>query len=134
MDDIDYSWSLKKETEYPYHAAWVGPKDGKKTLMFNGWEVDGDKVNRKFYYYTPQTGPVFFDKPPPLKDKEIKLSMPSKVPRYAQLYVMDGKITGIQWRGTIYNTVQGMESWEQVISKNGNSCVVIPQGTTLFKV
>ena len=24
----------------------------------------------------------------------------TRVPRYAQLYVMDGKITGIQWRVT----------------------------------
>ena len=134
MNDIDYSWSLIKEIEYPYHAAWVGPKNGKKTLMFHGYEVDGNKVDRKFYVYTPKTGPVFFKQPPPIKDKEIKLSMTSKVPRYAQLYVMDGKITGIQWRGNIYNTVQGMESWEQVTSKNGNSCVVIPQGTTLVKV
>ena len=134
MGDYVYEWTLKPSSGFPHHAAWVGPKDGEKTLMHGGFKVDGDKVNRKFYYYTPKTGPVFFNKPPPIMDKEVKLLMPSKVPRYAQLIEVDGEISGILWRGTIYNTVQGMESWEQTTSKNGNSCVVIPQGTTLFKV
>lgn len=129
MSDIIYGWTLKKETGYTHHAAWV---DGK--LMYGGFEVDGYKVDRKFYDFTPPTGSVFFNNPPPIKDKEVKLLMPNKFARYAQFRVIDGEIRGIQWRGTIYNTVQGMESWEQVTSRNGNSCVVIPQGTTLFKV
>lgn len=132
MQKVSYSYSINCATNtHRYHAAWV-KMDGKPKLMFQGYEVD-DKYIPGFPQYTKK-GSVFFSKPPPCKNSVVTFTAKNMYSRLALPCVSVNGNATLLWRGVHYHVVEGMDSWNQVISKDGNFCLEIPVGTKLTRI